>query len=296
MARHLRPIKWAMLPTWYHSPIAFTMARLMIVGDSHVTRVQDLIETGGYDVGGNSVICIARGGLRAEDARAFLQQKKHVIRKFRPTDVIIHVGVCDLLPKSLQQRPGHIIDVMQNIFKATEYLWDVARPRVYISSFLPHVIRPREEVHGKELASMVKRQLNYNVWLDKWLVKTQGFAGNGCRILNHGWAWASRRHAKRELYDLSGSWYGLHLNRDGTERLLKDFLAVVWDFETVFTNGPYKGHHLIQRDNSGCCTYNIHTRYAHQHNKVVTASFTPPFTTTPKQHTFSLWLKIVRIV
>ena len=145
------------------------------------------------------------------------------------------------------------------------------------------------------MPTWVHLQIGDAVWLDKWLVKTQGFAGNGCRILNHGWAWASRRHAKRELYELSGSWYGLHLNRDGTERLLQDFLPVVWDFETIFTNGPYKGHHLIQRDNSGCCTKNIHTRYTHQHNKVVTASFTPDFT-TPKQHTLSLWLKIVRIL
>ena len=150
-------------------------------------------------------------------------------------------------------------------------------------------------MHDKQLASMVKHQLNYDVWLDKWLVKSQGFAYNGCRILDHGWAWASRRDAKRELYNLSGSWYELHLNQDVKERLLKDFLAVIWEFETLFTNGPYKGHHLIQRNHSGCGTNNIHICYAHQHNKVVTASYTQDFR-TPKQHTLSLWLKIVRIL
>ena len=119
--------------------------------------------------------------------------------------------------------------MLQNVIEAAESLpelWQV--PRVFISSFLPHAIRPKDEVQDSELRQRVKRQTNYNVWVDKWLSKTDGVVEDAYHIIGHGWAWASRRHAKSEFYDLSGSWYGLHLNNDGTERLIQDFLSVLW--------------------------------------------------------------------
>ena len=202
------------------------MARLMIVGDSHVTRVSDFLETPRCDTRGITVTCMARGGLRAHETRNFLIEKLHEIHQFQPTHAILHVGVCDLLPVSLLEPPAMVDEVLYRVCEAGRYLEEVATPRVCISAFLPHVLKPPGKVHDQQLAQKVKRQKNYNVWVNNVFSKVDTF--EGFRLLRHDWAWASRRHAVRDYYQLSGDWYGLHLNEDGTRLLLKDFLDALW--------------------------------------------------------------------
>ena len=101
------------------------------------------------------------------------------------------------------------------------------QPRVSISAFLPHVLKPSGKVHDQQLAQKVKQQKNFNVWINDVLSKVDTFEGFG--LLWHDWAWESRRYAVRDYYELSGNWYGLHLNKDGTRLLLKDFLDALLD-------------------------------------------------------------------
>ena len=142
------------------------MARLLIVGDSHVTRVNDFLQTSGCDTRGISVTCITRGGgLRAHETRNFLIEKLHEIHQFQPTHAILHVG-CDLLPVSLLDSLAKVDDVLYRVCEAGRYLEKVAIPRVCISAFLPHVLKPFGKVHHQQLAQKVKRQKNYNVWVN----------------------------------------------------------------------------------------------------------------------------------
>ena len=172
--------------------------------------------------------------------------------------------------------------------------WEVARPREYISSFLPHVIRPREEVHGKQLASMIKRQLNYNVWLTSgwWRPKvslvmavvssiTDGPgrpggtpSGNSTTYQDRGMDYIWTGTVQNSCWKISSLSFEI-LRQYSQTALIR---ATTWSKEIIQA--------VVQ------ITF---TRYAHQRNKVVTASFTPDFTTL-KQHTLSLWLKIVRIL
>ena len=210
------------------SASAFTMARLLIIGDSHVTRVNDFLQTPGCDTRGISVTCIARGGgLRAHETRNFLIEKLHEIHQFQPTHAILHVGVCDLLPVSLLEPPAKVDDVLYRVCEAGRYLEEVATPRVCISAFLPHVLKPSRKVHDQQLAQKVKRQKNYNVWVNNVFSKVDTF--EGFRLLWHDRAWASSRHAVRDYYELSGNWYGFHFKEDGTRLLLKDFLDALRD-------------------------------------------------------------------
>ena len=104
------------------------MARLMIVGDSHVSRVSDFLETPRCDTRGITVTCMARGGLRADETRNFLIEKIHEIHQFQPTHAILHVGVCDLLPVSLLEPPAMVDEVLYRVCEAGRYLEEVATP------------------------------------------------------------------------------------------------------------------------------------------------------------------------
>ena len=96
---------------------------------------------------------IATGGLKAAEAVGFINEHSYTIRHYNLMHVVLHVGFCDMMPKSL----NHITQMMGVLgHVGEESMCRKNLPQTLFSEPLPHCI-----AHGQ-------LDMDYTIWNKGW--------------------------------------------------------------------------------------------------------------------------------
>lgn len=209
------------------------MARILVVGSSHIRRVEQELHNGELveALEGNELICVAQGGLKAIEGYNFLQQRwvRRKIVESQAGYAVIHLGGNDLNPKTLEEKPKSLIEISHCLFEMAEELRKlIPGILVFFSEMLPHARRYPDWLrdYGTDLDKQYNaRWMTYNQ-------KVHAFAKNGycglAPVIKHTRLWISSRLANSGCYDLRESrWWGLHLNKSGTIMLVEDIIRII---------------------------------------------------------------------
>ena len=199
------------------------MSRALLVGDSHMARVESYFKVHPTDQ--LRLKFIAKGGTRADQTLKKLQDQKDSIQRFHPEYVIIHVGECDMLPKTIYEDVGAQCLLYDHLAEIKTWLETSFKGcRVLYSELLPHVTRSSQGRLTEEKFNEHKRWISYNKRIRS--ANRKQYANIGTTI-QHEWTWQSRQQADPQYYDLGERWWGLHLNDRGTARLVQDFVRAI---------------------------------------------------------------------
>ena len=128
--------------------------RLLLVGSSHFTRLQDYLQQNPEAAAGTNFHFVARKGLRAAEGLKFVKRHHQEIANFKPTHVIIHLGGNDVLPRNQKLPLGDLATAISHLKLLGKWLASQYNAQVFYSEFLPHArypCPPRTSVPGWHL-------------------------------------------------------------------------------------------------------------------------------------------------
>ena len=162
---------------------------------------------------------IAKGGLKAADTYNFILKHAHAIQHFHPTHIVLHVGFCDRVPRSLEENVTPLDTVLESISDAKGLLESLIPAAYFLfSEPLPHCI-----AHDKP---------GYKIWNKRWrcynkLLRQLRQRNLGFDVIRHERLWLSYCSADPDYYDLQEYFYGLHLNQTGCMIFAQDIISFV---------------------------------------------------------------------
>ena len=204
------------------------MPRVLLIGSSHMVRVVNHLEKSPPPF---PIFPAAQSGLRADEAVNFLKKHQWEIFRFQPTHAILHLGGCDLLPKTVDQDVGMVGVMISHLEGVQKWLKETFKVQVLYSELLPHAVwegRPRD-LSDKKFAEQ-KRWKKHNMKVLH--IRKSNYSNKLDNIIHHPDLWEDEagkaKTAKRSLFDTkSERYWGLHLNEAGTRLLWDDFLKAL---------------------------------------------------------------------
>ena len=202
--------------------------RLLLVGSSHFTRLQDYLQQNPEAAAGTNFHFVVRKGLRAAEGLKFVKRHHQEIANFKPTHVIIHLGGNDVLPRDQKLPLGDLAIAISHLKLLGKWLASQYNAQVFYSEFLPHARYPCPPGHRFPDDIFKKNQL--------WLIynKTIANARNNRYsdigdIIFHPQLWDGVKRAKNEYYETEHyrTWWGLHLNQEGRKIMWENFKKII---------------------------------------------------------------------
>ena len=150
----------------------------------------------------------------------FITEFSYTIRCYNPTHVVVHVGFCDMVPRSLNHDVTQMKDVLGHVGAARDLLKKlVPVAKILFSEPLPHCI-----AHGQH-------NRDYTIWNKRWRsynkkVRQVRFR-SGFELIHHDRLWLSHCSADPDYYNLNEHYYGLHLNQQGCDIFAQDIINYV---------------------------------------------------------------------
>lgn len=171
-------------------------------------------------------VVLARGGLKAAEAAAFIRDRVAEIRHFSPTHIVLHVGFCDLQPKTLLEAPKKLPSVLIDIKACLAYLKElVPGAEVLFSEPLPRCIANKPYPRpGIDYSSWNNRWRSYNRQVRSGIRKKHAEQLN---LIPHKQFWFSCSAGDHSYFKADETWYCLHMNAKGYAAFLRNIFRAV---------------------------------------------------------------------
>ena len=124
--------------------------RLLLVGSSHFTRLQDYLQQNPEAATGTNFHFVARKELTAAEGLNFVKRHHQEIANFKPTHVIIHLGGNNVLPRDQKLPLGDLATAISRLKLLGKWLASQYNARV---NFYPMLATHAPQDIGSQMTS-----------------------------------------------------------------------------------------------------------------------------------------------
>ena len=199
--------------------------RLLLIGSSHFTRLQDYIHHSPEAANGLKYLFVSRGGLTAAEGLDFVMRHDTQIARFSPTHAVIHLGGNDVMNREQKLPLGNFGQAIKNLKALGAWLVAGYNVEVHYSEFLPHARYPCPQ--GQKLPDWMFER---NKFRPTSYAKLEFYETAFQKVVG------TSPEQRRKRTDVGKHHENLHLN---------SICPAI--------SGSFKSHHNFQRYNLSCC-------------------------------------------